>query len=113
MSRAFQGSIVIAAWLCATSLASADFRDGNDLLRRCGSPVEADLLLCFGYIEAITDVMLPGNVVNGFRACVASGVQADQLKDIVVQFLRLNPSRRHFGGAGLVARAISEAFPCR
>jgi hypothetical protein len=81
---------------------------GNELLQVCR---QGNLLFCYGYIDAITDV-LRGNTVNAFEACIPSNVEAGQLKDIVVQFLLLNPSQRHLGADGLVANAISEAFPC-
>ena len=115
--RAFLRATVVVAWFWSSSLAFATaFRDGNHLLRDCSRPDTIEFAFCLGYVDAITDVLEAGNSVNGYRACVPvgpGGVEAFQLKDIVVQYLRRNPSPRHLGAAGLVAGAISEAFPCR
>lgn len=48
------------------------------------------------------------------RACVPKkGVNIGQLADVVVQWLQTNPQARHYAAAGLVAEAVSKAFPCR
>jgi hypothetical protein len=95
MMRIFLWTVVVAAWLWCSSFALAGFTDGNTLFRRCSGAGGVDFGFCFGYIDAITDVLYGGNFVNGYNACVPAGVEANQLKDVVVQFLRLNPSRRH------------------
>jgi hypothetical protein len=85
------------------------FREGNNLLQDCS---QGNILFCYGYIDAITDV-LRSEPVNGIVACVPSDSTANQLKDVVVQFLLLNPSVRHSSAFSLVAYTTSEAFPCR
>jgi hypothetical protein len=111
MSHANRWSIVIAAWLLCSppAFAAAAFKSGNELLQECA---ERPALFCFGYIDAVSDAFVR-NILNGYEACVHKDVTADQLKDIVVQYLRLNPADRHLGAVGLVADAISKAFPCR
>jgi hypothetical protein len=74
MSHGDRWSIVIAAWLWCASPALAEFQDGNGLLRECR---QGNSLLCYGYIDAITDV-LQSNTVNGFEACLSSNVEAGQ-----------------------------------
>lgn len=111
MSHGNQWSIVIATWLLWSSPAfAATFEVGNALLQDC---IQEQHLFCLGYIVAISDVLMNGNSVNGYKACEPMDVTAGQLKDIVVQYLRLNPAERHLGASGLVADAISKAFPCR
>jgi hypothetical protein len=84
MPRIFIGLIAMIAWFWSTSFASAGgFKDGNKLLYECNSTAEISVLTCFGYIEAIADVLGAGNGVNGYHACLRGGVQADQLRDIV------------------------------
>jgi hypothetical protein len=109
MSHKNRWSIVIAAWLWCASPVLADFRDGNGLLQDCS---QGNIAFCYGYIDAITDV-LQSEPVNGKVSCVPFDATMNQLKDVVVQFLLLNPSVRHAGAQSLVAYAISEAFPCR
>jgi hypothetical protein len=111
MRRTSIAVLSISISLMMSSRASADFRDGNDLLRDCTSP--SQLNYCGGYITAIASVMGGGNGVNGFAACIPSGIEAGQIKDIVIGFLQRHPERRHVGAAGLVAHAIADAFPCR
>ena len=36
-----------------------------------------------------------------------------QAIDVVTLFLTAHPEYRNFGGAGVVARALAQAFPCR
>jgi hypothetical protein len=111
MSHGNRWSIVISAWLLCSSPAFAGaFQDGNDLLKECTQ--QNHIIFCLGYTDAVADA-LNGNSVNGYEACVPTTVTAGQLKDIVVQYLLLNPAKRHFLAVGLVADAISKAFPCR
>jgi hypothetical protein len=111
MSHGNRWSIVLAAWmLCSSAALASSFRNGNVLLQECSS--SQDVMFCLGYIEAVNDA-LDGNRVNGYEACVPNVVTAGQLKDIVVQYLRQNAAERHLLAVGLVADAISKAFPCR
>jgi Rap1a immunity proteins len=111
MSPGNRWSIVLPAWLLCSSPASASsFKNGNQLLEECSSQV--DLLFCLGYIDAVNDA-LDGNSVNGYEACVPNAVTAGQLKDIMVQYLRLNPADRHLIAVGLVADAISNKPPSK
>jgi hypothetical protein len=112
MMSTFLRAAVVMAWFWSSSLATA-FDDGNDLLRLCKSTNPFEKYFCAGYVEAISDALDAGTVA-GFRGCVDIGVHTSQLTDIVVQYLQRNPSQRHLGG-GLVAAAISQAFPfpCR
>lgn len=97
------------AFVFTSFLAARAFESGNELLQDCTRQVQS---LCLGYIEAVSDA-LSGNSVNGYEACIPLEVTVGQLQDIVVQYLRQDPRDRHLGAIGLVAHAISNAFPCR
>jgi len=113
MNRVTLACVIITAWLGIIPSALADFRRGNDILQMCESPKEwTDIAYCYGYIDAVIDAMIYGNTVNGFKACVPTMVKNARLIDIVIQFLRLNAARRHFGAAALIANAMSDAYPC-
>jgi hypothetical protein len=105
MTKVFR---IAAIWfLCSSSIASADFQTGNQLLRECDNYP----LFCLGYIMAIADTLRHGDIA-GFHACVPPHVLGGQLEDIVVQALRRYPSYRDLDAVGLAAAAISGAFPC-
>lgn len=109
MSHENRWSIVIGAWLLWSSpVAAGYFENGNGLLQDC---TKQDTLYCLGYNSAVAD-SLDSNSVNGYAACIPTSVSLGQIKDIVVQYLRSNPAVRHFAAVGLVADAISRAFPC-
>lgn len=69
--------------------------------------------VCVGYILGVIDILGRGGAVAGANACIPSGPNVGQIKDIVVKWLTNNPEVRHFSAEGLVAVAISEVFPCR
>ena len=111
--RTFVILIAIQISLFMTNNSMADFKDGNDVLRDCTSDNMVQGSFCYGYVDAIADVLASRNNVNGITSCIPRSVTTMQLKDIVVQFMILNPTLRHYGASGIVARAISEAFHCR
>ena len=106
---------ILAASLATASANATAFINGNDLYSYCATPTKDETApsICMGFIDAIVDVMAE-NAINGFSACIPlTGVKTPQLVDVVNQYLRANPAKRHFSAAGLVASALSSAFPCR
>ena len=101
------GLAAIGFWSMPATLAG--FITGNDLQRACLSRDN----MCVGFIGGIADAMGAGNIINGYRACLPAGVELGQVKDIVIQYLNANTQTRHLSAGGLVADAISNAFPCR
>jgi len=109
-------ALLLAVLSAGRAEADSSFRSGNELFRECTADTEqpAQQATCFGYVAAISDVLDGGNPINGYRVCQPkTGVNLGQMKDIVVQWLQRNPQDRHRAAAGLVAKALSEAFPCR
>jgi hypothetical protein len=94
--------------------------DGNNLYNDCTAatttvPTEQFLLVgtCIGYVTAITDALFAGNSVNGFKACIPINADINQIVDVVKNYIRDNPEKRHLVAVGLVAAALGRAFPCR
>ena len=86
------------------------FYTGNQLDEICRSSAPQ---LCSGYVAAIVDVLANDNSVNGFRACLPRrGITVDKVTNVVRQYLERNPKERHLAAVGLVAEALSQAFPC-
>ena len=68
---------------------------------------------CLGYIVAVGDILKDGEEdVMGFRACIPTSVEYQQSVDVVRKYLNQHPESLHYGVIGLVAHALSEAFPC-
>jgi hypothetical protein len=94
--------------------------NGNNLYTDCtaaNTRVSTDQWLvagvCIGYVTAIMDALSSGNSVNGFKACVPTNADMNQMVDIVKNFIRDHPEKRHLVATGLVAEAFAQAFPCR
>ena len=106
-------AVVTSALVGATAHADS-FYSGNRLLEKCQAD-ESDVAwgLCTGYIVGISDVLGADNAVNGYRACQPHDGITSQFRDVVVKWLEANPQKRHFAATGLVAEALSKAFPCR
>src|SRR5579864_8478269 len=105
-------SIAIALSLCGIA-APAKVRDGDQLLQQCTATIGAHVNFCFGYIDAVVDLLLENNKIDGFIACISSELDDPQLRNIGVNFLKYNPDLRHLGAPNLIARALGASFPCR
>lgn len=99
--------LTLALSLLTSVPAFARFDGGNDLLRICEDP--RGEMLCLGTVIGHYDMM----EAWGFACGSAPGVTKSQVKDIVVKYLRDNPSQRHQPAAFLSAEAITKAFSCR
>ena len=109
MSRRL-GFVVSAALVLAPHGAQSDvFESGNGLLEGCSR----DPSWCLGYIVGVADAMLAnGGTFLGWRVCFPASVVQGELQDVVIKYLQTWPERRDYGASGLVAHALSEAFPC-
>src|SRR5262245_43615564 len=97
--------------LPGTALASSEIESGNSLLNRCHSQSVQSQGACTGFMVGVFDVLASGPV-NGKTACPPAGETAAEIKKIALLWLEAHPADRHFPAAGLVATALSEAYPC-
>ena len=51
--------------------------------------------------------------LNGFRACIRPSTTAEQVRAIVMEGLKKNPSERRYPAFNVIAKYLSEAFPCK
>jgi hypothetical protein len=112
MSRALCATLAIVLSL-SNAGSQAKMRDGDQLLRQCTATIGAHVNFCFGYIDAIVDLLVENNGIDGFNACISTELDDPELRNIVVKFLKDNPDLRHLGAPDLIARALAAAFPCR
>lgn len=112
----------LGGWLGAGScfaqhLATTGYITGDRLITQCADGTSTGDGLCLGYILGVVDAMQAaqasgGTLVFGWNTCPPSDVKAEQLRAIVVHFLDDHPETRASSATGLVAKALSDAFPC-
>jgi hypothetical protein len=86
---------------------------GNDLLRLCSSELTSELGFCIGYIEGIRDGVVFEAVGHNAKPlfAISDKVTSEQLKDVVVKWLKQNPETRHKPAGMLTIFALEAAFP--
>ena len=99
-------AIVILLLGCAT--APAVFDSGNDLYRYCTAKGSGNGLLCLGLVTGYLE-----GLRLSFDCGKLDGVTREQLKDVVVKFLRDNPAERHLPAVMLASRPYYLAFKCQ
>jgi hypothetical protein len=86
--------------------------DGQDLLKKCKDTNVASQAFCLGYITGISDTLESKSGLNSSLICRASGVGPDQLRRVVLKFLRSH-SEGHANADSEVGQALIETFPCK
>jgi hypothetical protein len=87
------------------------FQTGNSLLRL----YEGDLserIACSAYIQGVSDEWEIMRAAAAQPPCL-SPIESRRVTEVVVQFLRSNPSKRTEMGEGLVMQAIAAAWKCK
>jgi Rap1a immunity proteins len=108
---------IVAVLLSAQAPAAAQgvYRTGNELLSDCRQET-GDFLsgVCTGYITATNDLISTYQITKSATRliCVPVDVTVGQLRGIVVQYLIVNPDKRHYAAASSVLVALYAAFPC-
>ena len=105
-------TLTIAA-LTLRSPRAAEVRDGEALLAQCTATIGAIVDFCYGYIDAVADYLFQKHPMGEFAACVSNVPDDSQLRFVVTRFLRENPDLQHLSAPELIARALSEKYPCR
>lgn len=118
MNKRSRGAPAVGLMLFAlTTSADPDitynmFRTGNQLLADCDVESGPPLMACAGYMMGFSDLASHVKIVPIAARCIPAGSTADQLRRIVVKFLKDHPEELHFTGASLTDYALSQAFPC-
>jgi hypothetical protein len=97
--------------LVVSPTARAGFLLGNDLYNKCiathpDPDFDSKWGECIGYILGATDA-------HDHIFCLSPDVTAGQVRDTVIRYLQINPSKRHLSAEWLVADALLQSFPCR
>ena len=120
-----QAAVIVALtslWAAPTVAAPVQSEvTGNKLYELC-SQTDASMagfLGCRFYIDAVIDdaammdtSVAPGAFGSKFRFCLRPSVTSAQVRDVVLDYLRDNPSVRDTNAAVLVRLSLSVTFPC-
>jgi hypothetical protein len=91
------------------SLAFSSFYDGNYLKTKMESAVTSDQMVAMGFVVGVADTL--GD--RDFRyVCIAKGVTAGQLSEVVLKYLRANPEALHKAAYTLVYLALIKTWSC-
>jgi hypothetical protein len=96
----------IVSLLFIPGIACAEFLDGNGLLSRMNDSESIPKMVALGYVQGVADVYAR------VKVCAPQNVTAGQARDVVKQYLELNPERRHYSADSLVVNALSQVWPC-
>lgn len=101
---------------------SALVKDGNGLLAACGGPDSSPLMMsCYLYLQGIQDGWLLRARADENRKCssavhepfcIPAEVTNQQIRDVVVNYLRDHPETRQYSSASEVVVALGKAWPC-
>jgi len=91
------------------------FQSGSQLYGECKNEASpASYGFCYGYILATFDAMVENDdELHGWIACLEENHSGKQVRDVVVKWLTDHPTRRYLSSSWIIARALSEAFPCQ
>lgn len=103
MSRS---KILRALLLVLAMPAHAYFVDGNTLLERMEDPGTVKPMVALGFVLGVADSF------EQTQICLPENVRAQQLYDLVRDWLRANPDKRHVQAAAIVLVVLRQAWPC-
>lgn len=111
MSRSRICAVFLAAFsFAAGSAAVAEVQKGMHIFSACRG---VNVHYCQGYISAIADEMSGGVEFRNYRACIPQDVRIGHLRLVVSKWLGDHLEYRHDPGAGLVAEALANEYPCQ
>ena len=65
--------------------------------------------LCFGYMEAVSDI---ADGLVGVNVCTPQDATVRQIVDVGLKYLTDHPGERHRTAYTIVIGALAEVFPC-
>jgi hypothetical protein len=100
---------VLSVGLLWITSAFAAFDSGNSLFDSCNNASDASKQShCLAYIAGVSDVL------DGMHiTCTGGHVSLDEVKDVVVKYLREHPEQRNSDADDSTSIALTLAFPCK
>lgn len=98
--------LIVTAVLLSTTLAQAEFWNGNKLLDRLDSEDGAERINAYGYLAGVADGR------DGTNFCIPTQVQLKQIIEMVQNMLRAEPGIRHRPAADLITDRLHDQWAC-
>ena len=89
--------------------AKSSFLDGNMLHSYCSSVSARERSACEGYIAGYMDMLYIFH--DPAKANCDFATNSSQMMDIVINYLKEHPEKRHHDGSSLVLTAMANAYP--
>ena len=89
------------------------FYNGTKLYNLCRADNLIDEALCEGYILGVQDAIYSGHLSDHFSVCLPEGVEPDQLRLQLINFIENNPNIMNFAAEGLVAKSLETSYACK
>ena len=88
------------------------FYSGTKLYNLCRADTPINEALCEGYILGVQDSIYSGHLSEHFNICLPEGVEPDQLRLQLINFIENNPNIMNFAAEGLVAKSLETSYAC-
>ena len=89
------------------------FYSGTKLYNLCRADTPINEALCEGYILGVQDSIYSGHLSEHFNVCLPEGVEPDQLRLQLINFIENNPNIMNFAAEGLVAKSLEISYACK
>lgn len=103
--------LLFAASLFVPVKAALALTGRADLEKWCQRGSAAAVGRCYGYLRATADV-LASDSIDGVRACLPRDTELPEMHRLLSEWLNTHPATMTTSAMGLVARALSERYPC-
>jgi Rap1a immunity proteins len=112
--RVTNAIIVVAMCTLATgSQADNDETSGMQMLRACEAQDALLSGICQGWMTGLsTGLSLRPWLDQNLPACLPPGLTGDQVRLIVIKFLKEHPEQLHYPASLIAGNALHSAFPC-
>jgi len=103
------GVLVVVAGFFWTTSAFAAIDSAGALFTTCNNPDDkSKQSYCLGYVAGVSDVLTGLHII-----CAGARIGLDEIKDVVVKYLREHPGERDMDADDLTSTALTLAFPCK
>ena len=105
--------VLVLAGTNSLAGSSKFFYTGTKLYNLCRADTPIDEALCEGYILGVQDSIYSGHLSEHFNVCLPEGVEVDQLRLQLINFIENNPNIMNFAAEGLVAKSLETSYACK